>query len=105
MRGLVVGDAQPHLPFEEFEEFVERPADPSLDLSGTLPALRETVASIDALGDNPFPQLQKWIPEGEDTFIDALLKVVKNGRVAVQVGPVPRCDQELCKRLRTLDEV
>lgn len=84
--GMVVGDAQPHL---LFEEFVERPADPSLDLSGMLPALRETMASIDALGDNPFPQLQKWIPKGEDPFMDALLKVVKGRPVSVQVRPVP----------------
>jgi hypothetical protein len=84
--GVVVGDAKPHV---MFEEFVERPADPSLDLSGMLPCLHDTIASLEALGDRPFPELQKWLPKEADPVAAALRDVLRDMSVAVQCGPVP----------------
>lgn len=84
--GLVVNDAQPH---QLFEEYVERPADPSLDLSGMLPALRDTVASIEALGDNPFPELKKLLVKDPHPLATALNELLLDMPVSVQCDPMP----------------
>ena len=94
--GLVVGDAQPH---QLLEDYVEWPADEGLDLSEMLPLLQATHASLAALGDDPFPQLQKWLPKQADPVAEALREVMADMSVALQCGPMPGASSHLCRVL------
>ena len=84
--GLVVGDAQPHQLLEDYEEM---PADDSLDLSEMLPYLQATLSSLEALGSDPFPQLQKWLPKRADPVADALSETMAGMSVSIQCGAMP----------------